>query len=97
MLIRARRLVHFLYFFSKFRRKIMSSLNPDANYEELVSVRLVGMMLTIVVRQELRKNVTQTETQTVTSGALYKYLVIFDEIAFVKHWEHKENDSQNNT
>lgn len=53
----------------------MSSLNPDANYEELVSVRLVGMMLTIVVRQELRKNVIQTETQTVTSGALYKFLV----------------------
>lgn len=53
----------------------MSSLNADAAYEELVSVRLVGMMLTIIVRQELRKNVIHVETQTVTSGLLYKYLV----------------------
>lgn len=53
----------------------MSSLNADAIYEELVSVRLVGMMLTIIVRQELRKNVIHVETQTVTSGLLYKYLV----------------------
>lgn len=55
----------------------MSSLNAEAVYEELVSVRLVGMMLTIIVRQELRKNVIHVETQTVTSGLLYKYLVLF--------------------
>lgn len=48
----------------------MSSLNPNANYEELVSVRLVGMMLTVIVRQELRKNVLRYSTQTVGTGAL---------------------------
>lgn len=48
----------------------MSSLNPNAIYEELVSVRLVGMMLTVIVRQELRKNVLRYATQTVGTGAL---------------------------
>lgn len=48
----------------------MDSLNPNATYEELVSVRLVGMMLVIVVRQELRKNVLRYSTQTVGTGAL---------------------------
>lgn len=51
-------------------RRIMSSLNPNANYEELVSVRLVGMMLTVIVRQELRKNVLRYSTQAVGTGAL---------------------------
>lgn len=48
----------------------MSSLNRNAVYEELVSVRLVGMMLTIIVRQELRKNVVRYSTETVGTGAL---------------------------
>lgn len=48
----------------------MSSLNTNANYEELVSVRLVGMMLTIIVRQELRKNVLRYSTHTVGTGVL---------------------------
>ncbi|XP_031641168.1 type II inositol 1,4,5-trisphosphate 5-phosphatase [Contarinia nasturtii] len=51
-------------------RRIMSSLNPNAIYEELVSVRLVGMMLTVIVRQELRKNVLRYSTQAVGTGAL---------------------------
>lgn len=48
----------------------MSSLSPNAAYVELVSVRLVGMMLTIIVRQELRKNVVRYSTQAVGTGAL---------------------------
>lgn len=48
----------------------MSSLSPNAQYEELVSVRLVGMMLTIIVRQELRKNVVRYSMQAVGTGAL---------------------------
>lgn len=48
----------------------MSSLSPNATYVELVSVRLVGMMLTIIVRQELRKNVVRYSTQAVGTGAL---------------------------
>lgn len=54
----------------------MSCLNPNANYEELVSVRLVGMMLTVIVRQELRKNVLRYSTQTVGTGAL-NFMVTF--------------------
>lgn len=50
--------------------RVMSSLNRNAVYEELVSVRLVGMMLTIIVRQELRKNVVRYSTETVGTGAL---------------------------
>lgn len=48
----------------------MDSLNPNAVYEELVSVRLVGMMLVIVVKQELRKNIVRYSTQTVGTGIL---------------------------
>lgn len=51
----------------------MSSLNPNEVYEELVSVRLVGMMLTVIVRQDLRKNVLRYETQTVGTGRLILY------------------------
>lgn len=54
----------------------MSCLNPNENYEELVSVRLVGMMLTVIVRQELRKNVLRYSTQAVGTGAL-NFMVMF--------------------
>lgn len=59
-----------------FSRRIMDSLNPNANYEELVSVRLVGMMLVIVVREELRKNVVRYSIQTVGTGALNFMVII---------------------
>ena len=52
------------------RKKLMDNLNPRARYEELVSVRLVGMMLVVIVEQELRKNVIKYSTQTVGTGAL---------------------------
>lgn len=52
----------------------MEGLHPGAVYEELVSVRLVGMMLVIVVRQELRKNVIRYSTDNVGTGLL-NYLV----------------------
>lgn len=48
----------------------MDSLNPNAVYEELVTVRLVGMMLVIAVKQELRKNITRYSTQAVGTGIL---------------------------
>lgn len=58
----------------------MDGLHSGAVYEELVSVRLVGMMLIIVVKQELRKNVTRYATQTVGTGALNfmvnKYILV---------------------
>ena len=53
-----------------FRKKVMDGLHSDAVYEELVSVRLVGMMLTVVVKQEIRKNIIRYSTQSVGTGAL---------------------------
>lgn len=47
----------------------MDGLHPGAVYEELVSVRLVGMMLIVAVRQELRQSIRYA-TQTVGTGAL---------------------------
>lgn len=48
----------------------MDSLHPGAEYEELKSVRLVGMMLVVAIRQELRKNVVKLTTDSVATGAL---------------------------
>lgn len=53
-----------------FSNKVMSGLHPGAVYEELVAVRLVGMMLVVAVRRELRKNIIKVNTQTVGTGAL---------------------------
>lgn len=72
------------YLIHNSRQKIMSSLSPNAVYEELVSVRLVGMMLTIVVRQELRKNVVRYSTQTVGTGALNFMVSSFYAIIWIK-------------
>lgn len=55
----------------------MDGLHSGAVYEELVSVRLVGMMLIIVVKQELRKNVIRYATQTVGTGALSFMVIAF--------------------
>lgn len=51
-------------------QKVKDGLHPGADYEELISVRLVGMMLVICVRQELRKNIVRYSTETVGTGAL---------------------------
>lgn len=48
----------------------MDSLHPSAEYEELISVRLVGMQLSIIVQKELRKNIIHYKTKTVGSGIL---------------------------
>lgn len=61
----------------------MSSLSPNATYVELVSVRLVGMMLTIVVRQELRKNVVRYSTQAVGTGALNFMVLPFFVVSYL--------------
>lgn len=67
----------------------MSSLNQNAEYEELVSVRLVGMMLSIIVRHELRKRILRYSTYTVGTGAL-NILVIFCYF-MLKFCQHKCN------
>lgn len=48
----------------------MDGLHPAAEYEELVSVRLVGMMLVIAVKRDLRKYIIHYSTQSVGTGAL---------------------------
>lgn len=55
----------------------MDSLNPNTSYEELISVRLAGMMLVIIVRQELRKNVLRYSTQSVGTGALNFWVIVY--------------------
>lgn len=68
------------------RRKIMESLNPNTSYEELVSVRLAGMMLVIIVRQELRKNVLRYSTQSVGTGALNFMVIHFARLIECLHF-----------
>lgn len=51
-------------------RKFKEALHKKANYEQLTSVRLVGMMLTIFIRKELRPSVVRCSTQTVGTGII---------------------------
>lgn len=62
----------------------MDGLHPGADYEELISVRLVGMMLVIVVRKELRKNVIRYSTETVATG-IGNFIVNFHNFVFCLH------------
>lgn len=48
----------------------MDGLHPAADYEELVSVRLVGMMMVVAVRRDLRKNIVKANTYSVGNGVL---------------------------
>lgn len=67
-------------------RKIMEALHPGAVYEELESVRLVGMMLTVVVRREVRRHVSRFSASYVGTGALNMMVIaeiLCDENAFL--------------
>ncbi|XP_036318509.1 type II inositol 1,4,5-trisphosphate 5-phosphatase-like [Rhagoletis pomonella] len=48
--------------------KMLSSLHKDGEYEELTSVRLVGMMLTIIIRKQLRPYIARCRVKTVARG-----------------------------
>ncbi|XP_067640591.1 type II inositol 1,4,5-trisphosphate 5-phosphatase [Eurosta solidaginis] len=48
--------------------KLLSSLHKGAEYEELTSVRLVGMMLTIFIRKSLRPYIARCRVKTVARG-----------------------------
>ncbi|XP_059618948.1 type II inositol 1,4,5-trisphosphate 5-phosphatase [Phlebotomus argentipes] len=50
--------------------RVMDAVHPGAEYEELVSVRLVGMMLIIVIRRDLRRFVKSYTTCSVGTGTL---------------------------
>ncbi|XP_053949552.1 type II inositol 1,4,5-trisphosphate 5-phosphatase [Anastrepha ludens] len=48
--------------------KMLSSLHKEGEYEELTSVRLVGMMLTIIIRKQLRPYIARCRVKTVARG-----------------------------
>lgn len=48
----------------------MAGLHPSAQYEELTSIRLVGMMLTIAIKSSLRSSVLKFQTDMVGTGTL---------------------------
>ncbi|KAG5681858.1 hypothetical protein PVAND_011265 [Polypedilum vanderplanki] len=50
--------------------KILEGVHPGDAYEELISVRFVGMMLTIVIKQSLRSSVSKITTSMVGTGTL---------------------------
>lgn len=50
--------------------KIMEGLHPADNYEELVTVRLVGMMLTVAVKTSLRGSISKCCSSMVGTGTL---------------------------
>uniref|UniRef100_A0A1L8DVX8 Putative inositol-145-triphosphate 5-phosphatase synaptojanin inp51/inp52/inp53 family n=1 Tax=Nyssomyia neivai TaxID=330878 RepID=A0A1L8DVX8_9DIPT len=50
--------------------RVMDGVHPGGDYEELASVRLVGMMLIIVIRRELKRFVKSVATTTVGTGTL---------------------------
>ncbi|KAL5281416.1 OCRL family protein [Megaselia abdita] len=49
-------------------RKFLDGLHSEAAYEELVSVRLVGMMLSIFVKQDIRQHVTRYTVSSAATG-----------------------------
>ncbi|XP_029712812.1 inositol polyphosphate 5-phosphatase OCRL [Aedes albopictus] len=50
--------------------KVMSGLHTGAIYEEVASVRLVGMMLTVAVKKSLRDRISDCLTAAVGTGTL---------------------------
>lgn len=50
--------------------KIMEGLHPGDVYEELTTVRLVGMMLTIAIKKSLRSSISKSCTNAVGTGTL---------------------------
>lgn len=51
-------------------QRILSGLHPGAVYEELESVRLVGMQLSVIVRKEVRRHISRFAVAMVGTGAL---------------------------
>lgn len=50
--------------------KIMEGVHPGDVYEELTTIRLVGMMLTIVIKKSLRGSISKISTSMVGTGTL---------------------------
>ena len=68
--------------------KIMEGLHPAEIYEELITVRLVGMMLTIAIKRSLRPSVSKCCSAMVGTGTLklVRYCALnHDEIYYHYH------------
>ncbi|XP_061397193.1 type II inositol 1,4,5-trisphosphate 5-phosphatase-like [Musca vetustissima] len=50
--------------------KMLESVHDKGEYEELTSVRLVGMMLTVIVKREIRSSITRHNVKTIARGIL---------------------------
>lgn len=53
-----------------FSMKMLESVHDKGEYEELTSVRLVGMMLTVIVKREIRSSITRHNVKTIARGIL---------------------------
>lgn len=53
-----------------FSNKMLESVHDKAEYEELTSVRLVGMMLTVIVKRQIRSSITRHSVKTIARGIL---------------------------
>ncbi|XP_037812970.1 type II inositol 1,4,5-trisphosphate 5-phosphatase [Lucilia sericata] len=50
--------------------KMLESVHDKGEYEELTSVRLVGMMLTVIVKRQIRSSITRYNVKTIARGIL---------------------------
>ncbi|XP_037938311.1 type II inositol 1,4,5-trisphosphate 5-phosphatase [Teleopsis dalmanni] len=48
--------------------KMLESVHKEAEYEELTTVRLVGMMLTVIVRKQIRPYIARCRVKSVARG-----------------------------
>lgn len=53
--------------------RIMEGVHPAAEYEEVKSVRFVGMQLTVLVKKQLKSAISECMTAMVARGALNMY------------------------
>lgn len=53
--------------------RMLEGVHPGADYEELQSVRFVGMQLTILIKKELKGAISECMTAMVARGALNMY------------------------
>lgn len=49
---------------------MLESVHDKGEYEELISVRLVGMMLTIIVKRQIRSSITRYNVKSIARGIL---------------------------
>uniref|UniRef100_A0A1I8QBZ0 Inositol polyphosphate-related phosphatase domain-containing protein n=1 Tax=Stomoxys calcitrans TaxID=35570 RepID=A0A1I8QBZ0_STOCA len=50
--------------------KMLASVHDKGEYEELTSVRLVGMMLTVIVKRQIRSSITRHSVKSIARGIL---------------------------